>query len=152
MFLKSELPKMPASDWKKNLWWRPKWSKSKPYIKVLAWPVDIEEIKNPWGKKIHGFKETAFQKICKEMNTEMIKNHWYRFCEFCLINNSIRWEHHHIIFRSEKPRHEFLNDKRNILHLCIKCHNEFHKHKHIRDEIVKERKLNELFWNDILCK
>jgi hypothetical protein len=101
-----------------------------------------------WGEKvkIHQFNENIFKKACKEMNEEMILKNWYRFCEYCGINNSLRWEHHHIIFRSEKPRHEFLHDKRNILHVCIKCHNQFHKNKSIRDTLVKERWLDKLFW------
>jgi len=101
-----------------------------------------------WWEKIniHQFKEKTFTKVCKEMNEEMMNKYWYRFCEYCWINNSLRWEHHHIVFRSEKPRHEFLHDKKNIIHVCIKCHNQFHKNKSIRDNLVKERWLDKLFW------
>lgn len=101
---------------------------------------------------IHQFKEREFQKICKEMDSEMIQKHWYRFCENCLVNNSLRWEHHHIVFRSEKPRHEFLHDRRNIINLCIQCHNDFHKEKWKRNQIVIDRELNKIFWDDICAK
>lgn len=101
---------------------------------------------------VHQFKEKEFQKVCKEIDSEMLEEHWYRFCEFCLVNNSLRWEHHHIVFRSEKPRHEFLHNRENIINLCIMCHNDFHKNKWKRNQIVKDRKLNLLFWDDILNK
>lgn len=101
-------------------------------------------------KKIHRKWDKWFQSMCREINKEMEEKFWYRFCEYCWINNSLRWEHHHIIFRSEKPWHEFLHDKRNTIHLCIKCHNNFHKDKNIRIPLIKERKLNELFWEQIL--
>lgn len=110
-------------------------------------------VKNSSKKvSIHQFKEKEFQKNCKEMDLEMIQKHWYRFCEHCWINNSLRWEHHHIVFRSEKPRHEFLHDKRNIINLCIQCHNDFHKDKWKRNHLVYNRGLHLLFWNDVLDK
>lgn len=91
-----------------------------------------------------------FQKNCKILDEKLIEEKWYRYCEHCWVNQSLRWEHHHIIYRSEKPKHEYLHDIRNILHLCIKCHNEFHKHKPMRESYVRERKLQDLFWNDVL--
>lgn len=100
-----------------------------------------------WDKNsIRTYKESKFQRVCKEMNNEMVNKCWYRFCEFCWVNNSLRWEHHHIVFRSERPRHINLHDKENIIHLCIKCHNEFHKNKNIRNNILKERWLDNIFW------
>lgn len=99
-----------------------------------------------WMKTIHNNWNTKFNKLCSIMNNEMIEKHWYRFCEFCWINNSLRWEHHHIVFRSEKPWHEFLHDKINTIHLCIKCHNEFHKNKSKRDSLMKDRWLDKIFW------
>lgn len=101
-------------------------------------------------KKIHRDRNNLFYRMCQKMNIEMQENYWYRFCEYCWINNSLRWEHHHIIFRSEKPLHQFLHDKRNTIHLCVKCHNIFHKDKSIRIPLIRERKLNELFWDEIL--
>lgn len=100
-----------------------------------------------WDKvNIHQFKERSFTKICKVMNNEMLEKYWYRFCECCWINQSLRWEHHHIVFRSEKPRHEHLHDRVNIINLCIKCHNEFHKNKSKRDPLMIERWLDKIFW------
>ncbi len=91
-----------------------------------------------------------FRRNCKELDKEMIEKYWYRFCEHCWTSNSLRWEHHHIIFRSEKPKHPNLHDKENILHCCIKCHNLFHKEKKIRNDIVRKRWLDKIFWPDVI--
>lgn len=124
-----------------RIWeWNP-WFRSWVYAKS-------SELKS-W---VHGFKDRKFQKVCKEMDREMIEKYSYKFCEFCLVNNSMRWEHHHIVYRSEKPRHEHIHDRSNIIHLCILCHNDFHRNKWKRNSIVMERKLNLLFWDDILDK
>ena len=97
-------------------------------------------------KKIHKNWDSKFQRICSIMNQEMIEKYWYRFCECCWINQSLRWEHHHIVFRSEKPWHEFLHSKENTIHVCIKCHNEYHKNKSKRDSLMIERWLDKIFW------
>lgn len=114
--------------WKNNPAYR-NWSYTKESNKVNH---------NKWNSK--------FQRMCSIMNEEMIEKHWYRFCECCWINQSLRWEHHHIVFRSERPWHEFLHDKLNTIHLCIKCHNEYHKNKSKRDPLMKERWLDKIFW------
>ena len=93
-----------------------------------------------------------FIKTCKILCKKLINQKWYLYCEECGTTNSLKFENHHLIYRSEKPKHEYLHDIRNILYLCIQCHNEFHKHKSKRNKIVEERKLNELFWDDVLNK
>ena len=98
------------------------------------------------------FKEKDFVKTCKELDKKQINDKWYLYCEFCWTSNTLRFEHHHLVYRSEKPKHEYLHDIRNIFMCCIKCHNDFHRHKSKRNEIVKERELNLLFWDDILNK
>lgn len=59
---------------------------------------------------------------------------------------------HHIVFRSEKPNHEFLHDKRNLVIVCPECHEWYHESKGNRDQIVADRKLNLLFGDDVLNK
>lgn len=97
------------------------------------------------GRKKISIGERKYLKNIKQIKTEIIEKHGYLFCQYCGSNNSLRWEGHHLIFRSERPLHEHLHDKENIILLCIKCHNEFHRNKETRNEIVKERKLNEIF-------
>ena len=93
-----------------------------------------------------------FMKNAKEIEHCMIEDLGYIYCEQCGTSKSLRFERHHIIYRSEKPNHINLHDKENILIVCIKCHNELHKHKGLRNTIVESRKLNELFGNDVLNK
>lgn len=75
----------------------------------------------------------------------------YLNCEECGVTNTIL-ECHHLIYRSEKPNHKHLHDERNFLLLCVPCHNKYHIQKSIRNNIVKERRLNELFGEDVLNK
>ena len=87
-----------------------------------------------------------------EMRAEMLLNYGYLFCERCKTNQTYQWEMHHVVFRSEKPLHEHLHNKRNLINLCMKCHNWYHKEKSNRNELVEERKLYELFGEDVRNK
>lgn len=72
--------------------------------------------------------------------------------QFALKPPVFKEECHHIIFRSEKPRHKFMHDKRNLLILCVECHGLYHKNKSMRNELVEERGLYLLFGDDIRNK
>ncbi len=117
----------------------------------------IEGVKNPAyrnGNYTRGAKQTAIGQRLFIKNANIIKQNLINergciYCEDCGLTTSIKYESHHIIFRSEKPLHKNLHDKENIIILCIDCHNEFHKHKSIRNYLVRGRKLNEIFGNDI---
>jgi DNA-directed RNA polymerase subunit RPC12/RpoP len=74
-----------------------------------------------------------------------LRKYWYVKCQHCSISNSLRRENHHLIFRSEAPKHKNIHNIRNILFVCIKCHNEFHKNNSIRKQYIIDRKLWELF-------
>ena len=87
-----------------------------------------------------------------QMRADMILNFGYLFCEHCGTNETYQWEMHHLIYRSEKPLHPHLHNQRNLINLCMKCHNWFHKNKANRNEIVEKRNLNELFGDDVLNK
>lgn len=87
----------------------------------------------------------GFDPIRKVVKNDIIKKYGYLCCEYCGATNSLSFELHHIIFRSEAPNHKNLHHRKNALYLCVRCHNIFHKHKFTRDQIVKERKLYELF-------
>ncbi len=105
--------------------------------------------KNPKLKK-SAINERIFIKASKELKQSMIDEQGYIKCNICGVTNSIKYETHHIIFRSEKPNHPNLHDKQNLMVLCIQCHNDFHKHKALRQPIVINRGLNVLFGSDIL--
>lgn len=71
-------------------------------------------------------------------------------CEVCGITNSFIYDLHHIIFRSERPYHKKLHDLINIIYVCRKCHDAFHRNVSIRNKIVKERKLDKIFGLDVV--
>lgn len=81
-----------------------------------------------------------------------LEKYGYKFCENCGTNSSLRFETHHIIFASEKPRHENLHNQRNLILVCIKCHNDFHSGvtRDKRKDLVDKRNLVELFGKTIL--
>jgi hypothetical protein len=92
-----------------------------------------------------------FCKIARKMKDDMIQRQDFISCEHCDTSNSPRFECHHLVYQSEKPKHKELHNERNLLITCIKCHNQFHKSKHkMREKYIKERNLTELFGNDIL--
>lgn len=107
------------------------------------------------GNYVRGKKREfsrVFQNNVNALKAEMIKDVGYVYCQYCLTSQSLRFEGHHIIYRSEKPGHKHLHSKENTILLCIKCHNIFHKCKGNRNDIVEERGLDKLFGIDILNK
>lgn len=108
------------------------------------------------GMAVMGVKKDStglrlFQKNSRELREEMMNEHGYMFCEHCKVPSK-RLECHHLIYRSEKPNHEHLHGKKNILIVCVPCHNLFHKSKGVRNEIVLNRGLHLLFGQDVLDK
>jgi len=104
------------------------------------------------GLKKRAVGESIFIKNGQELKQSMMDKKGFIYCEFCQTSWSPRFESHHLVYRSEKPLHKHLHDKKNILIVCIGCHNMLHKHKGLRNKIVELRKLNELFGNDVLDK
>lgn len=88
----------------------------------------------------------------RKYGKEFVDKHGYKFCEECGINQSLRFETHHIVFASEKPKHKELHNPKNLILVCIKCHNNFHSGKthEKRKHLVKQRGLEELFGKEIL--
>jgi hypothetical protein len=88
----------------------------------------------------------------RKYGKDFLEKHGYKYCENCGINQSLRFETHHIVFASEMPRHKELHNVKNLILVCIKCHNDFHSGKthEKRIELVKERGLVEIFGKTIL--
>lgn len=99
----------------------------------------------PENRKEFNYKYKAFQKNAKIIREEQRDKYWYNFCEHCKSSNAYRYETHHIIYRSEKPKHDNLHSRTNLLRLCRDCHIAFHKDKNMRYKYVVSRKLHELF-------
>lgn len=96
--------------------------------------------------------DREFEKSKKILKKNLINKKGFLYCEVCGTTNSLKFETHHLIFRSEKPLHKHLHSIENLLYCCIQCHNNFHKIKGVRNNIVKNRKLNLLFGSDVLNK
>lgn len=88
-------------------------------------------------------------RACSKYRKNFLNTHGYLFCEVCGVNTNAtqRFEVHHIYFASLYPKHKELHNPRNLILICIKCHNDFHSYK-LKDTFLlleKERKLKELF-------
>lgn len=82
---------------------------------------------------------------CKEYKEKFIDINDHVFCERCKAFDSPRFEVHHLVFRSEAPRHKNLHNEDNLVLLCIECHNKMHKDKESREELYKFQKTKLLF-------
>ena len=69
----------------------------------------------------------------------------YNFCQYCLTSSSFKFSVHHIIFRSEMPKHKEIHNPKNLIIVCQKCHDNFHRVKSLRSELVEKRGLKKLF-------
>lgn len=81
----------------------------------------------------------------KELVSEMQETYGYIYCQKCQSSHSYKFHVHHIFFRSEYPEHPNLHNKKNLLIVCEYCHNKFHSNKSIRNEIVENRNLKQMF-------
>jgi len=72
-------------------------------------------------------------------------------CEVCTIKAGVIFDRHHIVFKSEMGRHKEINNPLNIIQVCRGCHLRFHAKKSRRNDIVRERKLEELFNCRLIC-
>jgi hypothetical protein len=91
-------------------------------------------------------RNTDYLKGLRKIKGQMIESKGFIYCQNCHTSNSLKWEYHHIVYRSEKPKHKHLHNEANIILCCIKCHNWFHKKKSNRNELIKERSLELIFW------
>lgn len=95
---------------------------------------------------------TTKQQLLKEQR-ENNDEGYFNYCEICKKNKNsvLRLDEHHIVYKSEKPKHHEMENKRNKLILCDKCHTNLHDcPKYYRNVWIVERNLTELFGNDII--
>ena len=85
-------------------------------------------------------------RACKKYRKAFIEKEGYERCEVCGRSN-LPTHVHHIYYASRFPKHENLHDFRNLIMVCVQCHNDFHggKLKEIFKEIEYERDLKNLF-------
>lgn len=87
----------------------------------------------------------SYKKNRDEMIQRQLDLQGYNFCQNCYTSKSFMFSVHHIIFRSEVPSHKELHNKKNLIIVCQNCHDNFHKNKSIREDLVKKRGLKTLF-------
>ena len=89
------------------------------------------------------------QYACSLFRKHFLNKNEYLFCEVCGCNQNKakRFEVHHIYYASRFPKHKELHNFKNLIMLCISCHNKFHagKNKEEFKKLEKERGLVELF-------
>lgn len=90
-------------------------------------------------------------RACAKYRKDFLSKNDYLFCEVCGVNNNgtMRFEVHHIYYASLYPKHQNLHDFRNLILICIGCHEKFHgsRLKEKFEELEKDRGLKELFKN-----
>lgn len=75
-----------------------------------------------------------------------IEKYGFLFCMRCKKNTcGLKFEVHHIIYRSEQPKHKNLHHLDNLIILGSECHKWYHDKKDRREHLVNERNLKNLF-------
>lgn len=98
------------------------------------------------GKRVYTGKHL---RACAEYRKSFLERRSYLSCEVCGVNQNgtMRFEVHHIYWASKFPKHLQLHNLKNLILICIQCHNDFHLHKKEKEfgELERERGLRELF-------
>jgi hypothetical protein len=86
---------------------------------------------------------------CARYHKHFLKKNGYKFCEVCGVNQNgtMQFQVHHIYTASRHPDHEELHNFKNLILLCLECHQKFHAYKY-KDkflELEKQRGLKKLF-------
>lgn len=89
-------------------------------------------------------------RACSKYKKEFKEKNGYLFCEHCgvNINGTAKFETHHLYFASRYPGHKELHNFKNLICLCVKCHNKFHNGNEGRELLKiyeKKRGLKKLF-------
>lgn len=103
-------------------------------------------------RNTYSYKETEFRNISKAIKDDIVLLYGRLVCERCKAHNTNIWDVHHIIYRSEAPKHPNLHNRNNLILLCRDCHAYYHSRKANRSELIKSRKLYELFDHIKPCK
>jgi hypothetical protein len=80
-----------------------------------------------------------------QVQDNVVKRHGKLCCERCMAEKSILFSTHHIIYRTERPKHPSLNNLLNLIYLCAECHEWFHDKKIRRNYLIDDRDLTSLF-------
>lgn len=86
---------------------------------------------------------------CSRYHKHFFKEHGIKFCEVCGANEfrAMQFQVHHIYTASRYPLHKELHNFKNLILLCLRCHQKFHAYQ-LKDkflELEKQRGLKLLF-------
>ena len=81
----------------------------------------------------------------KDSCNQILERLEYPHCERCERSDRYKFSFHHIVYRSEAPKHPNLHHPDNLIHVCDYCHNYFHESKARRIYLINERRLFKLF-------
>ncbi len=83
----------------------------------------------------------------EELKEEMMDEYGYLFCQICKRSRGFRnLAFHHIVYRSEAPKHQHLHSKKNLVICCDACHDKMHGDKNtVREDLINDRGLRQLF-------
>jgi len=95
------------------------------------------------GEKI-GTRNTG-KRACSKYREKIKNERGYLYCEKCGTTNSLRFECHHLVYRSEQPKHKNIHHEDNLVILCIKCHNALHSKKSDREFLLNKKGTKKLF-------
>lgn len=101
-------------------------------------------------KKEYSNQTYKHLKACTDYRKDFLNRNSYLYCEVCGVNQNYtpRFQVHHIYFASKYPRHKELNNFKNLILVCLTCHQSFHAGKKYEEHFLKlqeERGLKELF-------
>jgi len=101
------------------------------------------------GTRVNGkhFATSKHGNACKKYRKNFLEIYGFLYCESCDTSNSARFETHHIYYASRFPKHKELHNEKNLILLCIKCHNQFHAEKRKEEfkQLERKRGLKKLF-------
>jgi 5-methylcytosine-specific restriction endonuclease McrA len=115
-------------------------------FKLSQKSIDKMKAKAKLPKKKTKF-QIEFEKQAKNNKDKIIKEDGNLNCEKCSTTFSIQFSTHHIVFRSETPKHPELNNLKNLIYLCYECHESLHKNKKSRNYLIRLRNLTSVFGN-----
>ena len=85
-----------------------------------------------------------FSKAKQILREAQLEDRGWLYCEHCG-RTTKALDAHHIVYRSEKPKHPELNNTKNLILLCRDCHTWFHDKKYRRESLMLNRNLKQLF-------
>ncbi len=118
--------------------------------KGKANPAYVHGLRMSDKKKGKDYQNTKHLRACSAYKKAFFDKNGRLFCEVCRANEmqTMKFETHHIYFASKYPRHVELHNPKNLILVCIQCHNNFHagkKYQVVFERLERTRGLKELF-------